>query len=55
MLIFWEKSCYNRLSVERSTPIPQVPRVVIPANYYSFVEFVSSAKCVLFPLTKRTK
>jgi len=41
----------NRLSV--GAPPPD-PRIVTPAYYYSFVEFISSAECVLLS-SKRIK
>jgi len=45
MRIFWVKTVKI---VSASGAPPLHPRVLIPAYYYNFVEFVSSAKCVLF-------
>jgi len=50
MRIFWEKNC--RLASPPNPRLivslrPQTP-VVTPVYYYNFVEFVSSAKCILF-------
>jgi len=50
---FGKKNCKNRFSVGESAPVfrgapPPDPRVVISAYYYNFVEFVSSAKYILF-------
>jgi len=46
------KNCTNRLSLaclwRLGAPAPD-PRVVTSAYYYSFVEFISSTKCVLLP------
>jgi len=56
---FLGKNCKNRLSVGCSAPEPPLgfggwpdPRVVTPAYYFNSVEFVSSAKCILFRSTK---
>jgi len=53
------KNCKNRLSVGGSDPplhpSPQTPAFFPPnilAYYYNFVEFVSSAKCILFRTKK---
>jgi len=44
------------VSASRLPPAAEVsalrPRVVTPAYYYNFVEFVSSANCILFRLKK---
>jgi len=50
------KNCKNRLGIGGYAPEPpfasggwrQNHRVVTPVYYYNFVEFVSSAKCILF-------
>jgi len=33
--------------------LPPDPRVITPTYYYNFVEFISNAKCVLLPSTKK--
>jgi len=56
---FLGKNCKNRLSVGGSAPEPpfasggwglrpRTPAFFFPAYYCNFVEFVSSAKCILF-------
>jgi len=50
---FLKNTVKNRLSVLLGA-LPPDPRVFTPAYYYSFVEVISSAKCVYYP-SKRTK
>jgi len=43
----------SRAPLQNPRLLPATARVVTPAYYYNFVEFVSSAKCVLY--SKHTK
>jgi len=48
------KNCKNRLSVGGSVPEPPFASGgATPAYYYNFVEFVSSAKSILFRSKKK--
>jgi len=60
MRIVWKK-LQKSLSVGGSAPKPRWPplraplpdpRVITPTYYYRYVEFISSAKCILLPLKK---
>jgi len=61
MRIFWEKTVKIVSASRAEPPNPRLPpaaggsdpRVVIPAYYYNLVEFVSSAKCILFRSKKK--
>jgi len=59
MRYFLGKNCKNRLSVGGSAPESPFasggsdPRVVTPAYYYNFVEFISSGECILSRLKKK--
>jgi len=61
MSIFWEKTVKVVSASEPPPPNPCLlpaaadPRVVTPAYYYNFVEFVSSAKCAFFRSKKNKK
>jgi len=58
MRIFWKKTVKivsasgapppNPVYLRRLEAPPSDPRVVTSAYYYNFIEFLSSAKCVLF-------
>jgi len=54
MRIFWNKNVKLIVGGSASEPLlasapPPDPHVITPAYYCKFVEFISSAKCVLLP------